>query len=163
MQAHWRRYALPADKIVAGLNLMNVFDPTFASAMIDGQIVVDEPGNIFRSGQANKVPYMVGATNMDLGFSSAKTMDEAYAPFGPANRQAAEAAFNPLGTGNVSEVVARIASDMMMVEPALLSPRRFLRRVCQFTNIGFRMWRQQRAANSAGRCMPANYRLYSTP
>lgn len=110
--------ALPADKIVAGLNLMNVFDPTFASAMIDGQIVVDEPGNIFRSGQANKVPYMVGATNMDLSFSSAKTMDEAYAPFGPANRQAAEAAFNPLGTGNVSEVVARIASDMMMVEPA---------------------------------------------
>ncbi|MFD2271267.1 hypothetical protein ACFS07_09390 [Undibacterium arcticum] len=61
---------------------------------------------------------MVGATNMDLGFSSAKTMDEAYAPFGPANRQAAEAAFNPLGTSTVSEVVARIASDMMMVEPA---------------------------------------------
>lgn len=110
--------ALPADKIVGNLNLYNVFDPTFASAMIDGQIVVDEPGNIFRSGQANKVPYMVGATNMDLGFSSAKTMDEAYAPFGPANRQAAEAAFNPLGTSTVSEVVARIASDMMMVEPA---------------------------------------------
>ena len=112
--------ALPAEKIVSGLNLTTLFSnfSTFSGGMIDGQLVVDEPGNVYLSGKAQKLPIMVGATNMDLGFSMARTMDEALAPFGPANRQAALAAFDPLGTGNVSEVGARIASDQLMVEPA---------------------------------------------
>lgn len=112
--------ALPADKIVSGLNLMTLLGSasTFSAAMIDGQLVVDEPGNVYLSGKAQKLPMMVGATNMDLGFSMARTMDEALAPFGAANRQAALTAFDPLGTGNVSEVGTRIASDQMMVEPA---------------------------------------------
>ncbi|MEO6917672.1 MAG: carboxylesterase family protein [Collimonas sp.] len=112
--------ALPANTIVSGLNMATLganFN-TFSNTMIDGQLIVDEPGKIYAAGKAWPVPLIVGATNADLGFPSATTMDQALASFAPANRAAALAAYDPQGTGNVAAVAIRIASDQLMVEPA---------------------------------------------
>lgn len=109
---------LPADTVVSGLNMMTMFTPTYAGPMVDGQIVVDEPGKIYAAGGGANVPLIVGANSMDIGFSMAKSIDEVYAPFGPDRRAAAQAAFDPKGTGDVRAVGTLVASDTMMVEPA---------------------------------------------
>ena len=109
---------LPADAVVSGLNMMTMFNPTYAGPMVDGQIVVDEPGRIYAAGGGAAVPLMVGANSMDIGFSTAKTLDEVYAPFGPERRAQAEQAFDPRGGKDVRAVGALVASDTMMVEPA---------------------------------------------
>jgi para-nitrobenzyl esterase len=109
---------LPADKVVSGLNMMTMFTPTYAGPMVDGQIVVGEPGAIYAAGGGADVPLIVGANSMDIGFSTAKTLDEVYAPFGPERRTAAQAAFDPGATGDVRKVGTVVASDTMMVEPA---------------------------------------------
>lgn len=112
--------ALPATTIVSGLNMATLGSNfnTFSNTMIDGQLIVDEPGKIYQAGNAKKVPLIVGANSLDLSFATATTMDQALAPFAPANRAAALAAYDPQGSGNVSVVAARVASDQLMVEPA---------------------------------------------
>ncbi|EJL34371.1 carboxylesterase type B [Caulobacter sp. AP07] len=116
--------ALPADKVVDGLNMMSMFgNPTYAGPMTDGQIVVDEPETIYRAGGGANVPLMVGATSMDIGFSFARSLDEVYAPFGPERRAAAQAAYDPTGSNNLRAIGTLTASDRMMVEPARFMAR----------------------------------------
>ena len=109
---------LPAETVVSGLNMMTMFDPTYSGPMIDGRIVVGEPGDIYRAGGGARIPMMVGANSMDLGFSQARTVDEALAPFGAADRAKAQAAYDPAGHGDVRAVGMLVASDRMMAEPA---------------------------------------------
>lgn len=61
--------ALPADKIVDGLNLAALFGtprPPFSSPFEDGRIIVDA-AEAYAAGRFTKVPVMVGATSADLG------------------------------------------------------------------------------------------------
>src|SRR5665213_83346 len=109
---------LPAESVVFGLNMMTMFDPTYSGPMIDGRIVVDEPGAVYRAGNGAKVPLMVGANSMDLGFPQGRTIDEVFAPFGKDNRGRAQAAYDPSNSGDVHAVGNLIASDRMMAEPA---------------------------------------------
>lgn len=109
--------ALPAERVVNGLNMASMNSPTYAGPMIDGQIVVETPEEAFRAGHQAKVPLIAGANSADIGFSFAKTFDEVYQPFG-VNRPQAEAAWNAEKTTNVRAVAFAIAADRMMVEPA---------------------------------------------
>lgn len=118
---------LPTDAVVAGLDLMAMFNPataaTYAGPMVDGKILVGAPGPIYAAGGGADVPLMVGANSMDIGFSMARSLDELYAPFGSERRQAAEAAYDPQGTKDMSfspvrsSVAMRVAADRAMVEP----------------------------------------------
>ncbi|CAE6815144.1 Para-nitrobenzyl esterase [Paraburkholderia haematera] len=112
--------ALPADQVVAGLNLETMMSTTtYAGPMIDGQIVPDDPGRLYAQGQYNRVPLMVGANDQDLGFPvPAQTKDDVFAIFGAQNLGAARAAFDPLGTNSVDDVAMQVARDLMMIEPA---------------------------------------------
>jgi para-nitrobenzyl esterase len=112
--------ALPADKIVDGLNMasMNQAAGTYAGPMIDGKIVVEEPQTVYLANKQPHIPVIVGANNMDLGFPQGKTMDELFAPFGEKSG-AARAAYDPHRTGDIRAVGIAIASDKMMMEPAL--------------------------------------------
>ena len=82
--------ALPADKIVAGLNMASMMTPTYAGPMIDGTIVVESNETALKAGRFAKVPVIVGANSADIGFSFARSMDEVFAPFG-ANADKAKA------------------------------------------------------------------------
>jgi para-nitrobenzyl esterase len=109
--------ALPADKIVAGLNMATMMTPTYAGPMIDGTIVVESNETALKAGRFAKVPVIVGANSADIGFSFARSMDEVFAPFGPSADQA-KAAYDPQKTDKVREVGSLVAMDRMMVEPA---------------------------------------------
>jgi para-nitrobenzyl esterase len=108
---------LPADAVVAGLNMATMRTPTYPGPMIDGSLVVEVPEDAFRAGHQMKIPVVIGANSADIGFSLAKSMDEVLAPFG-ANADKARAAYDPDGTGDVRKVGTAIAADRMMVEPA---------------------------------------------
>ncbi|HTT05137.1 MAG TPA: carboxylesterase family protein [Steroidobacteraceae bacterium] len=112
--------ALPTDKVVAGLGMMSMNaagPPTYAGPVVDGSIVVQSPEQAYRRGQFSHVPLMIGANSADMGISSAKTLQAAFAPFGK-DRHRAMAAYDPGHSDSVHLIAARIASDRMMVEPA---------------------------------------------
>jgi len=108
---------LPADAVVAGLNMATMRTPTYPGPMIDGALAVETPEDAFRAGHQMKIPVMVGANSADIGFSFAKSMEEVLAPFG-ANAEKARAAYDPDGAGEVRKVGTAISADRIMVEPA---------------------------------------------
>jgi para-nitrobenzyl esterase len=121
--------ALPADKVVAGLNMMTMGQQTAAGTYngpaIDGQIVIQAPNEAYASGKFNKVPVMIGATSADLGFSTAHTIDEALAPFGAANKAKALAAYDPDKKGVLKDIAWSVGMDKVMVEPSRLTVQLF--------------------------------------
>jgi para-nitrobenzyl esterase len=78
--------ALPPDQVVFGLNLETMMDATtYAGPMVDGQIVLDDPGKLHAQGQYNRVPLITGANDQDLRFPlPAQTKDQVLAIFGHA-------------------------------------------------------------------------------
>jgi len=110
---------LPADKIVAGLNMatMRQAATTYCGPMLDGKIVTESPQSALLAGRWAKVPIIIGANSQDIGFPRGRTLDELFAPFG-ADADKARAAFNPDHSDNVMMVGFPIAAMQMMVEPA---------------------------------------------
>ena len=121
--------ALPQEKLVNGLNMasMGAAAGTYAGGpMLDGKIVVEDPDVAYKAGRNAKVPVMIGANSMDIGFASAKTMDEVFKPFGP-NAAKARAAYDPTNSGDVRAVGAKVAMDRTMEEPARFTAAQFAR------------------------------------
>lgn len=111
---------LAAKSIVGDLNMATLAQnfTTFSNTMIDGKLVVDEPGTLYKAGAYQRVPLIIGATDQDLAFPTATTMEQALAVFPAPDRPAALAAYDPWGTGDVKAVATQISSDQLMVEPA---------------------------------------------
>jgi para-nitrobenzyl esterase len=116
---------LPAAAIVNGMNLVKQQPATYAGPMRDGRIVVEDTEAAFRAGRQAKVPYMIGANDLEFGFAPIPTdrTDGMLASFGAA-REKVLAAYDPAGNGDKSLIGMRLMSDMAMVEPA-----RFLARL----------------------------------
>lgn len=113
-----RLRALPAERVVDGLNMGTMFNPTYVSGPVrDGKIVVDVPDAVIARGQQLKVPVMVGATSADLGRSPATTKEELFAAFG-ASADRAKAVYDPTGTASFAALAQLIGADRTMVEPA---------------------------------------------
>jgi len=115
--------ALPADKVAGALNMLNMEPETYGGPSIDGTIVVASPQESYVAARQAKVPLMIGANNADLGRPAAKTLEEALAPFDSSVREQVLKAYDPDNTGNVRLIEARMASDLMMVEPARFTAR----------------------------------------
>lgn len=118
-QALAKLRAVPAAALAKGLNMASMMmDPTYVGGPVqDGRLVTGVPNEVFAAGKGARVPVMIGATSMDVGFLQASTMDEVFAPFG-AHAGTARALYNHDESTNVEEVAFRVAGDMFMVEPA---------------------------------------------
>jgi len=92
--------------------------------MIDGQIMVETTEDAYRAGHNARVPLIVGANSLDIGFSFAKSMDEVMAKFG-ADKDKALAAYDPDKSGDLRSVGYKVAMDAMMVEPARFLAKTF--------------------------------------
>lgn len=111
---------LPAAELAKNVSLMTLMsgDPTYIGGPVqDGEIIVGAPSEVFAAGKGARVPLMIGATSMDVGFLQAKTMDEIFAPFG-ARASEARTIYNPTHSTNVQEVALRVGGDQLMVESA---------------------------------------------
>lgn len=111
--------ALPAKDIVDGMNMasMAAANSTYPGPMIDGKVVTAQPETLYKEGKYRHVPVIVGATNLDIGFSGAKNKQQLFAQFG-ANAKAAEHAYDAASAPNFFLLRMKVAADSMMVEPA---------------------------------------------
>jgi para-nitrobenzyl esterase len=115
--------ALPAERLVDGLNMGTMFDPTYVTGPIrDGVIVTGTPDAIIARGAQLKVPVMIGATGADLSMTQAKTKADLFGAFGPVAAQA-QAAYDPDGKADVKVLASAVGADKTMVEPARLVAR----------------------------------------
>ncbi|HEY0594554.1 carboxylesterase/lipase family protein [Sphingopyxis sp.] len=114
--------ALPADRIVSGLNLASLFappsgPPTYSGPITDGVTLTGSVETMFDRGEQAPVPVMVGATSADIGFVPAATKDEIFASFG-ANAAKAKAIYDPEGNAAFFDVMMKVGGDRFMIEPA---------------------------------------------
>lgn len=111
--------ALPADTVVNGLNMasMQAQAATYPGPMIDGVIVRSDPGGAYAAGMQHKLPMIIGANSMDIGFVAAKDKDGLFALFGP-NADAARKLYDPNGTADFRMLALTVGGDQFMIEPA---------------------------------------------
>jgi para-nitrobenzyl esterase len=109
---------IPADQLVSGLNMATAGrDATYVGGpVVDGQLFVGAPTESYAAGKGAKVPLIIGANSMDIGFMQAQTLDELYAQFGPDAPQA-RSLYGSIGGGDVGAVAFTAGGDQMMVEP----------------------------------------------
>ena len=111
--------ALPAEKIVDGLNMASMGKQRniYGGPIIDGKIVTSTPQQALESGHYWKVPLIIGGNSADIGFPMWHTLPAIWSAFGP-EASKAKAAFDPSGKATAMQVGFRIAGEMMMLEPA---------------------------------------------
>jgi len=111
--------ALPAEKIVGGLNMASMGKQMgiYGGPIEDGTIVTQTPQQALESGNYAKVPVMIGANSADIGFPRWHTLADLWAAFGP-NAEEAKAMYDPANSGNVMMVGWKVAADLMMIEPS---------------------------------------------
>lgn len=111
--------ALPAKSIVDGMNMasMGPAASTYPGPMIDGKVVTAQPETLYKEGKYHHLPVIVGATNMDIGFSRARNKQQLFAKFG-ANAKAAKDAYHASSAHNFFLLNMAVGADAMMVEPA---------------------------------------------
>ena len=113
--------ALPADKLVDGLNMASMGgNASFAGGpLLDGYLEHGSPVAQYVRGLGARVPVVVGANSADLGFGfmGARSLDDLYAQFGPDAELARQTYAAPSGMP-VMAVAFQAGGDQMMVEPA---------------------------------------------
>jgi para-nitrobenzyl esterase len=108
---------LPADAVVAGLNMATANVPTYSGPMIDGKLVVESPAAAYAAGRGARVPTLVGATSADIGRTRARDKEELFAQFG-ADRELARKLYDPDGSAPFAQVSAAVGCDRSMLEPS---------------------------------------------
>jgi len=109
--------ALPAEALVNGLNMasMGQAAATYAGPMIDGKIVTGDNVAIYAAASQQRVPVILGANSLEMGFKSTDKTDP-FTQFGP-KADAARAVYDPNHTGDYTWTTGEIFSDKGMVEP----------------------------------------------
>jgi para-nitrobenzyl esterase len=116
-----RLRALPAETLAKDLNMMSMgADSTYVGGpLIDGDIIRADPSQLYAAGKGARVPVMVGATGMDIGFAfmRSKTINDLLTQFGP-DAQQVRTAYHINDADNVQAAAFRVGGDQMMIEPA---------------------------------------------
>jgi para-nitrobenzyl esterase len=110
--------AVPAATIAKGFNMMTMNDPSYAGGpMLEGQLVVaSAPSQVYANGQGARVPLIIGANSMDIGFVPEKTMDQLFASFGP-NADRARKVYGSDPKADFRAVSFMVGGDQLMMEP----------------------------------------------
>ena len=157
---------VPADKVIAGLNLASMGGrQRHLRRRADDRRADhgrDRPRTHTRPATTRRCRCMVGANSLDIGFSFAKTMDEVMAQFG-ADKDKALAAYDPDKSGDLRAVGYKVAMDRDddragAVHWRRSSPRRASRR----TSIASRTWPSRSARRRRARRTPPRSRSCST-
>ncbi len=119
---------LPAREIVDGINMasMGAQRAIYSGPMVDGRLVAEPSEAVFKAGREARVPLIVGANSLDLGFSTVKTIPALFRPFGT-QRAEARRAFDPGGRGSLQQLGYEVGAVRMMLEPARFVARSMAR------------------------------------
>jgi para-nitrobenzyl esterase len=111
--------ALPARKVVDGLNMATLFgDANYAGGpMVDDRLYFGAPVREYARGMGARVSVMIGANTADLGWMDAKSLPALFASFGPEAAEA-RAAFDPTNKLTLQQVSDEIGGAAWMIGPA---------------------------------------------
>ncbi len=117
--------ALPADAVRGDLSLSTSSNEkdTFASSMVDGQIVPETDEVAYAAGHINAQAIMVGANTGDISNSHATSKDALFASFGPLAAKARQA-YDPDGTKSLDALNEAVGADAVMFEPGRMTAQR---------------------------------------
>ena len=79
--------SLPAEKVLGNLNMATMNQVGYSGPMIDGRIVLADPQTIYLSGEGWRVPIIIGANSLDIGFGFAHDKDALFTPLWHLPRQ----------------------------------------------------------------------------
>ena len=109
--------ALPADKVLGGLGLMNKEDDRYSGPLTDGTIIPANADAIFAGGKQARIPYIIGSNDDELGFIPAPFRAMVNGPVEKALGAAAGAV--KAAYGSEDEANRRLGGDAIFAEPAL--------------------------------------------
>lgn len=111
--------AIPASELVMGLNMATQGrTPLYVGGPIrDRRLYFGAPAPLYAAGKGARVPVMIGANSLDLGFMRARTLDDLYAQFGP-DAARARGVYGAGGHANLRRLALEAGGDRSMVEPA---------------------------------------------
>ncbi|WP_420139308.1 carboxylesterase/lipase family protein [Sphingomonas sp.] len=118
--------ALPADRVIGGLDMASMDAADYSGPMIDGETVIETPIDAYRARRGAAVPLLLGTNSMD-GFPFGGDKGQLFAAFGP-RAAMAKALYDPDGTRPVPLVATDLFADRYMNEPTravarILAPR----------------------------------------
>ena len=118
--------ALPADRVIKGLNMATMDVADYAGPMIDGRTVVEAPIDAYRAGRGAAIPILLGTNAMD-GFPFGPDKALLFSAFGP-DAAAARRLYDPAGDRPSPAVATDLFADRYMNEPTravarILAPR----------------------------------------
>ena len=117
-----RLRALPAEAVSGDLSLAagTTEKETFASAMVDGQVVAETAEAAYAAGHINAEAILIGANTADAGKGHAASKDALFATFGPLATRARQA-YDPDGAMSLDALNQAVGADAEMVEPARMT------------------------------------------
>lgn len=108
--------AIPAEKLLGKLDLLNMEAGTYSGPMIDGVLVREDADQGFAAGRQAHVPYLVGANSDEFGMVPGFLRGAMAA--GPLKDLGGPGEDLTSAYGSKSALEARLASDVTFVEPA---------------------------------------------
>lgn len=101
------------------LSRLAIPDLTYAGGpIIDGQTVTSLPDTKFASGQINKVPLIIGTTDLDLGVAYATSKERLFEKYFEEDAELAQSFYDPDGSQRLATLLVEVGADFMMQEPA---------------------------------------------
>ena len=100
----------------------------YSGPILDGKLVVETAETAYMAGRQPKLPIMIGNCSAEIGgpfVSNKKTKEELFASLGDLEAEA-KAAYDPNGTKDFNEVIAKFNTDWVWGEPARMTARVFL-------------------------------------
>jgi para-nitrobenzyl esterase len=108
--------ALPADKVLGGVNMISNDDGSYSGPMIDGKLIVGPVAPAFAAGRQARVPYINGSNGNELGFLPGFMLHGASKKIAEQFKFDSKALAAAYGSQDVFE--ERFASDATFVEPS---------------------------------------------
>ncbi|MGH8446407.1 MAG: carboxylesterase/lipase family protein, partial [Solimonas sp.] len=108
--------ALPADKVLGGVNMISNDDNTYSGTMIDGKLVTAQVAASFAAGRQARVPYIQGSNSNELGFLPGFMLHGASKKIAEQFKFDTKALVAAYGSQDTFE--ERFASDATFVEPS---------------------------------------------
>jgi para-nitrobenzyl esterase len=111
--------ALPAEELAKSLNMASMgSDHTYVGGpVIDGKVIAADASQLYEAGKGARVPVMIGATSMDIGFMQGSSVAELLAQFGP-RAQEARSVYDVHDGEDFRAVAFRLGGYQTMIEPA---------------------------------------------
>ena len=100
---------------------------TYSGPILDGNLVVETAESAYKAGRQQKVPLIIGSNSAEIGGSfvnTSRSKEELFSLFGELKEEA-EAAYDPEGKKEFTELITQFNTDWVWAEPGRFTAKAF--------------------------------------